>query len=224
MSPGLRRLYAPASNQGLTLVELLVSLSVLGAVALLLASALSGMRRATDGLLDRGVRLDDPAAALRDFAREIEGVCDPNLPDLPPFEFRAGKEPENEIWLCRFFSARPDPESDDPARFDLLEIRYAARKEADGVRLLRSERPVRDEFPEELPPLQWRAARLRSIRMEIGDGEKWLDHWPVDSGTPLPRRVRIRVETGGETDPELIEEILVPASIRIRKNRKDIPG
>jgi len=202
-------------TRGLTLIELLVALALLSTISLLLAASVQGLRRATEGMLLRQKTLTEPETVLNDLVREVEGAWNPSFPNRPAFLLTQGAPMDPELWMWSFFTARPHLESDDPARFSLMEVTYSARRTDTGVELVRSERPAR-EPPAPFPPGQTKIHALRSMDVAAGSGEAWTETWPSDDrSSGLPRRVRIRIGTGGTPETTLSAEILIPCTMTI---------
>lgn len=209
-------------DRGLTLIELLVALAILSTITLLLSAAVHGLRRTSDGLLDRRKTLSDPRALLGELVREVESAWDPEFPDRPAFRIASGESGTPERWSWSFFTARPEAESDDPTRFALIEVRFAAVETGRSLELRRSERPAREPPGEfSAPILLLRGARELEVAADAGG--TWAAHWPVKDGKGLPRKVRIRIVPGGDPETTHSVEILVPCSLVITPEDPGLP-
>lgn len=208
--------------RGLTLVELLVALAILSTLTFLLFTSIHGLRRAADGLLARRKTLTDPEALLADLVRETESAWDPGFPDRPAFRIAPGETGSPERWVWTFFTSRPGAGSDDPTRFVLFEVRYAAAGTEGRLDLLRSERPAREPPGEFSAPLVLLRG-ARGLEVAAGDGGVWAEVWPPKDTKTLPRQVRLRIAPGGEPETILAAEIPLPCSLEIAPEKPGLP-
>ena len=185
----------PVRRGGFTLLEILLSLSVLSVILLLLLSSFTGAARVRETLSSRArefrqIRLvldrigTDLICAFATSAREESALSlsEDQLSGLPAatLTFTAFQLPDGD---------RSHP----PA--EIVKIRYFQRIGADGVTLElhreQSDLPfIGNKIPLRESPV---AEGLRAFRVEVFDGTTWVRAWPASGGskTALPKKVAV---------------------------------
>ncbi|MBI5905751.1 MAG: prepilin-type N-terminal cleavage/methylation domain-containing protein [Deltaproteobacteria bacterium] len=194
----------PSRSRGFTLVEILLSLSVLSVILLLLLSAFTGAGRARDILSARSREFRQVRLALDRIGTELQGAF-------------AAAHREDTALTCREdqFSGKPAatlvflsfrlPEAGGirpPA--DTVKIKYFPRIGADGRSLdLYREQSDLPMIENRIPSSESLVAEgLRGFRVELWDGAAWVREWPPPGKpkTALPKKAAVTmIDVRGET-------------------------
>ena len=189
-----------AGAAGFTLLELLIALSIVGA---LLVIAFGGLRVA----LTAWARGED-RAEIHQHARGIAQVLSRAVGAAYPYKGALGEAPENRLLfkgsenrLELVTQAAPFP-SDVPAAFTAVVI--AMEDDAQGRALVVRQRvlPNREPFTRAEVVLRDPALQVLELRY-LGEGGTWAETWDADAEQKLPLAVRIRfsIARNGKLEP-----------------------
>lgn len=190
----------PAGAAGFTLLELLIALSIVGA---LLAIAFGGLRVA----ISAWTRGED-RAELHQHARGIAQILGRSVGAAYPYKGALGEAPESRLLfrgsenrLELVTQAAPLP-SGVPAAFTAVVI--ALEDDAQGRALVVRQRvlPNRDPFTRAAVVLRDPALQTLELRY-LGEGGTWAETWDAADEQKLPLAIRIRFSTtwGGKLEP-----------------------
>lgn len=211
MSGGLPR--ACISRRGVTLLELLLALSI---AVLISALVFSLYRTGVRALAGQQVRLGAPAAAgdavLAIGSELARGYACPQVGTnafvlRPPPD--AGAFPELD-----FYAARSLRGNDAPAWFVLERLTYRVRSDDDAEKAaLYCERQLLAGPGSTAPATNKLVGGIAAWRVQVFDGNNWLDHWPPAAGEPaLPRAARLElVLEEGAPENAFQTEVWIPA-------------
>lgn len=211
MSGGLPR--ALSSRRGVTLLELLLALSI---AVLISALVFSLYRTGVRALAGQQARLGAPAAAgdavlaigselARSYACPAAGTNAFVL--RPPPE--SGTFPELD-----FHAARPLRGNDDPAWFEFERLAYRVRPDdGAGKVALYCERQLLAGPGSTVTATNKLVGGIAAWRVQVFDGNSWLDHWPPAAGeAALPRAARLELELEeGAPQNAFRTEVWIPA-------------
>jgi len=194
----------PKRRRGFTLVEVLLTLSVLSVVLLLLLSAFTGTVRAREVLSSRSKEFRQVRLVMDRLGTELQGaVASPHREEsaLTCREDRFSGKPAATL----VFTALREPESESgrpPA--DVVKIRYFPRLSTDGKNLeVHREQSDMPFLGSRIPSREALVAEgLQGFRVELYDGTSWHREWPPE-GRPksgLPKKLAFELSgMRGET-------------------------
>ncbi len=190
----------PAGASGFTLLELLIALSIVGA---LLAIAFGGLRVA----LTAWARGED-RAELHQHARGIAQILGRSVGAAYPYKGALGEAPElrllfrgSENRLELVTQAAPLP-SGVPAAFTAVVI--ALEDDAQGRALVVRQRVLPNREPFTLATVVLRDPALQALELRyLGEDGNWVETWDADVEQKLPLAIRIRfsIARDGKLEP-----------------------
>jgi general secretion pathway protein J len=194
------RARCPAGAGGFTLLELLIALSIVGA---LLAIAFGGLRVA----LAAWARGED-RAELHQHARGLAQILGRSVGAAYPYKGALGEAPELRLLFLGSGSrlelvtqAAPLPQ-DVPAAFTALVI--ALEDDAQGRALVVRQRVLPNREPFTLATVVLRDPALQALELQyLGEGGNWVETWDANAEQKLPLAVRIRfsIVRDGKLEP-----------------------
>ena len=187
---------ASRQGKGFTLVEVLLTLSILAVILLLLVSAFTGAAKTRIGLISRGRDTRQTMIAMERIGTELQGA------------FTSTKWPDSEliyreekiagiIAATLVFTAFQLPSIGDgypPA--SIIRIAYLPKVGEDGASIELYRRQADLPFIENRIPIREArlAEMLKGFRAEFYDGVSWQNEWPAGrSRTALPKRIAITI-------------------------------
>jgi general secretion pathway protein J len=190
----------PAGAGGFTLLELLIALSIVGA---LLAIAFGGLRVA----LAAWARGED-RAEVHQHARGVAQILGRSVGAAYPYKGALGEAPEQRLLFLGSGSrlelvtqAAPLPQGV-PAAFTALVI--ALEDDAQGRALVVRQRVLPNREPFTLATVALRDPALQVLELRyLGEGGNWVESWDADAEQKLPLAVRIRfsIVRDGKLEP-----------------------
>ena len=182
----------PPGAAGFTLLELLIALSIVGA---LLVIAFGGLRVALSAW-GRG----DDRAEVHQHARGIAQILGRSVGATYPYRGALGEAPEQRL-LFRGSESRLELVTqaallspDVPAAFTAVVIAF--EDDAQGGALVVRQRilPNREPFTRAAVVLRDPALRALELRY-LGENGSWVETWDADAEQKLPLAIRIRFST-----------------------------
>lgn len=200
------------AHAGFTLIELVVAMTILGAMMLLLYSGLSFALRSWDAGAAVGGHTADSRIGENFLRRELLEIFPMRWKD--PTQLRVAFEGETQ--RLRFVSSRPAGLSAGGLSLVGVEVEGEARS---GGRHLVMRRAMPDDNAEDFGPLD--AAEPTVIVADVQDVEfsyfgaendfgepRWTEEWPHQSR--VPQLVRIRLRTAdGQALPDMVVRVML---------------
>jgi len=182
-------------NNGFTLLELLVALSIFSLVGVTVYSNLSSMLETREHLQLVGRNLQELQSAFMLMSRDFEQAVD------RPIRTEYGEEQSAMLWSERHeFLAITRNGRRNPARMPRSSLQRISYR-LDEERLLRESWPVLDRGVDTIPFTQVLLAEVLEFQVSfIGDNDKVSRSWPPlnpgfgSDNQALPRAIRIQLE------------------------------
>ena len=203
MTAGRLRLYGISRNSGFTLLEVLITVVLLGILSAALYGSYFGVIRARDrassGMESRrelGATLDLIRREVSSAPRIISGITDKRLRFVVEDRDNFGA-PSSTLTLTTL--APPAGQTRNESGIVVITYRMA---EKDKKRILI--RQEHDLFSEEsTDPAYPQMERISSFLVECYDGSKWVKSWDSTINMSLPKGIRITVQV--EEDGKAVE-------------------
>ena len=181
---------------GFTLIEVLLTLSILAVIMILLLSAFTGASRARSGLISRGRDTRQIMIAMERIGTELQGA------------FTSTKWPDSELIYreekmvgtvagALVFTAFQIPSiGDGYPPSSIIRVAYLSKVGEDGASIELYRRQADLPFIENQIPIREArlAEKLKGFRVEFYDGVSWQSEWPAGRPrTSLPKRIAITI-------------------------------
>ncbi|MFQ5692594.1 MAG: type II secretion system protein J, partial [Nitrospinota bacterium] len=189
-------------REGFALLELLISIAILGAVLGTVYLLYFQSRQVLGAFSARDRRMRRTSALVDRLRLDLSGVTD-RLPTSPTASVGREGGPDGEVVL-RFVSILQRGTA--PSAPHL--VTYFLREEPDGGRrdLFRREGPP--SGPGGPPPTDVRFLEdVDDVRVETYDGRTWTDGWRATGGFPRLVRLSLASGTGSSTTDEVITQV-----------------
>ena len=179
---------------GFTLIEVLLTLSILSIIMLLLVSAFTGAARTHSGLTSRSRDARQIMLAMERIGSDLQGAFTSTKWSNSALTYKEEKL-SGTVAATIIFTALQTPVIGDgypPA--SIARIAYAPKVGEDGVFIELYRRQADLPFIENRIPIREAliAEKLKGFRAEFFDGNAWLKEWPAGRPTTsLPKRVAI---------------------------------
>jgi len=210
------------ARSGFTLLEILVTLAILGLVLTVVHSVLISTVSAVTWRDRTCTVADEAEAVLRQIARDLRGLSRnwpakrawpsrPHAPgpkppvedtgeeteSLPPFWLGDGAGSSGAADVVRVLTTAPSLVAS--ATLDTYRVvEYRLRHDSDGRALVRTEQPLlggkHRDGSQESEPIELELSRnVLSFDVRCFDANEWLDEWDEESPDAMPLAVRIRL-------------------------------
>ncbi len=206
----MRNPRASLNRSGLSLIELLLAIAIVGLLAALTYSLHRTTHSIWSGQMDRAVG-DTAADALDRLRAHLWSAC--AFSGIEGGAFTLGREPETGNSVLSFCRAVPSPAASE-RRWDRIE-RVVFRVDAGEATLLLESRPFRGPGSEDGMRTNRLADGITRFAALAFDGEEWHPEWLESEGEP-PRAIAVEIDVArGDYTNALRAEILIPAAARV---------
>lgn len=197
---------------GFTLIEVLVAIAILAAIATVIYSAFSGMKRSKEGIERVNDRHREGRLAMSRMVRELQSAFISLHQPIPPVQpvqktiFKGTRgSPGDRIDFASFSHRRLVENSRET---DQQELSYFAEPDTERsgvVNLVRRMSPRIDLYPEKGGKIEILATDIELFKVEYLDAAtgQWTDRWDTSQATEqvgrLPLQVRLVLVLNGGT-------------------------
>lgn len=183
-----------AGVEGFTLVELLIALSIVGA---LLAIAFGGLRVGISAW-NQG----EDRAEFQQHTRGLTQIVGRAVGGAYPYRGPLGEAPERRLLFhgtedrVEFVTQTPPFPMDIPAAYTAVVIAIEDDAERGGRALVVRQRILPNREPFTLAVVALRDPAVRALQLRyLGAEDAWQDSWDADTEAKLPQAIRIRFAT-----------------------------
>lgn len=216
------RILMPKSDEkrGLTLIELLISLSIVTIIMSLLASSLILITRVSADQSQRR-RNFDVIQVTQSIANDIQRAVPLANTDGHVFSINVSEDIDGgDHFEIRLATSRPRIFAGEYFCYDIEIRRYYVERSAGGrIDLMLEKRPFLGPGSEEDGEITLLAENIRKFVFTVFSGDEEMGHWSGSDELPLPRSVGISVALAGEESSEYVH-VYVPAGNSILMQRE----
>lgn len=200
----------PASRSGFTLLEVMVSLTVLSVISLILFYCFSGVAK-SQALLEESADIQTIGrVAMMRIKRELSlAFLSGSVSPTDSYRTLFRGEDSDPIDRVDFTSLSHERRVRDARESDQTEIGYFSESDPDSpyYMILHREAPRIDSEPDSGGVVLPMARRVKRLNLRYFDDKnrKWLDEWDsegIDQSNALPRMVSIELVLADEQDRE----------------------
>ena len=187
---------APQSRTGFTLVEVLLTLSILSVIMLLLVSAFTGASKTRGVLIDHGRDFRQTLISMDRIGTDLQGAFTAAKRSDSALAYKEDRLSGNPAATLAFTTFQIPSIGDGSPPSSIIRVTYFPKVGKDGASIELHRRQSDLPFIENRIPAKEAliADKLKGFRAEFYDGSSWQKEWPAGrSLTALPKKVAITI-------------------------------
>jgi len=209
------RCFYSRTNNGWTLIELLLSVGIALLIVALLTSVYHTVLSASQGQAARRGQ-EEARQALSYLSRDLQTAFHPEG-DITCQLSLTNRDHPNKGFRLSFCTAIPNEREIDLRWFNLIGVHYETATDEIGTRLLRVTTPLVGPGSLMPPVTNELVHQVRKASVSLFDGEDWIDVWPASEPPKMPKAARLVLSVGNGIRPmEWTTEIFLPSGTMVR--------